>query len=243
MITLPLPLFFAACLLVLLFWLEILRKRRVGSVASLQKLRWPFYVIAGYLVVAEIALALARAFFFGSLATLISIVSILFVDFLVVIVVFVVIFKIRRHTHGSLVINSRVDRMNKHMIATAVSGIVLAIVLAIHSSQRLQSPFGGMTIIGIIALCIIALAANQIAMFRSTGKNATSIVRNSTGTHSKHTGAAFSVADTVPASAPSGEVATVNQVELRSTSTSSQESDSSTLQSTVKSSISSRSVD
>jgi len=166
---LPYPFLFSADLLVVLYWLEILTLKKIEAFPYLHRLRLISYIFAAYLVVAEIIMDVLRIYDETWPVILPRVNDLIALTTLSVLVT-IVIFKISKaRKEDGLHINSKLRRMNYHMISMAALSVVTLLFLIVHLIF-MGEPLFFQYSFGVISCLIGIISADVINMFKNPQK-------------------------------------------------------------------------
>lgn len=182
------PFLFAADFLVILFWLEILTQKKIEAISNLKRLRIPFFCFIAYLTTVEIIVFSMRYLAPDqSWPGIVSFLNIFLVLLAISISVVVIIVRLRKRQSSGLIVNKRLQRMTRKMIAMAVLSIAtLLTLLATLFVFTGQTPWFVIIIMLVAALLVCSMTIVQIHMFAPGGKaNNYSTTRNANGTDSR----------------------------------------------------------
>ena len=106
LITFPLPFYFSADILVILYWLSVLSAKNIGDIGNTSRIYKPFIIVAAYLVIAELILSPIRNFYSLAAIRLISTVNVALALLLILITIAVVLVRIRKtRSQGTVMIS------------------------------------------------------------------------------------------------------------------------------------------
>lgn len=166
--TIGIPFILGSCMLVVLYWLEILSHRIKNRFTYLKRLRIPFYSYSTLAIVVELIATVARTFYVGQWAITLSVVNILFLCIILNVTIAFLSVKILRMTRSKdFVENKRLIRMRYHMIAMNLLTFFAIIMMCIFLVPSWStSPYSLHFMIGIGVLLACAIACLQINMFQ-----------------------------------------------------------------------------
>jgi len=127
----------------------------------------PAFIIVGYLCISEVITSTLRILLNNDIIVLISAFNIVLTLIILIVTIFIVLIRIQKSQEGGFVVNKRLERMNRHMIAMSILALlaILAFVAITFSAISL-SPWGSTIALGIGYILVFSIQVNQIAMFR-----------------------------------------------------------------------------